>query len=615
MAIRRFVSLISTFLLLGTFAVSQSNPAAADPEKEKRKKELEEKVVQMLEQSITDAQALRLPQNRAIVFALAGDLLWKFDEKRSRDLFRSAANEILAFNADSEKERRESTDSFVEFADPNDPRNQVMPLVAKNDPELALDLLVQTRSAELAEAILKASVPDAESEGNVVSISPMQQRVRQEIEMEQRFAFLAADENPDKAIKLIRESLSKGISISVLQLLQKLNLKDEKKASELAGEVIHKIVDTDLAKKTTEMQVGLSFLQFAARPVPPLNPKTKDKQFRFTEAQARELASKLANTFLQPLNSVSMSMSLTRAMPSLEKLVPEKVSLLKQKLASYQKALPAEFKNSQRQQRLWDPNSNPEEILAEIPKLQNPGEKNSAYQALASKIGRIEDETRAKRLIDQIGDERMRQRTFDEFESVKINRAVAAGKLDDARKMIGSLTNKKMQIQKLVSLALQFHKSGSETDLENAKGLMKNASSLVNAFPEDEDELGDLMEVVKGYAIVEPDSAFRMFEPIVDQINDFVMASAILSKYNKRNRSFKKGELIMRAGGNPPDGLLLFRYINQMQLLGKADLDRMSILSDRFNRTDCRTIVKLLVIQGFLRDDKKSANSGQPFNF
>ncbi|MGB7208162.1 MAG: hypothetical protein WBD27_05830, partial [Pyrinomonadaceae bacterium] len=154
-------------------------------------------------------------------------------------------------------------------------------------------------------------------------------------------------------------------------------------------------------------------------------------------------------------------------------------------------------------------------------------------------------------------------------------------------------------------------KKGTEKDIETAKGLMKSAKSLTTETPEDEDELNHLMEIVKGYAIVEPDVAFRLFEPIVDQINDFVMASAILSKYNKRNRTFKKGELIMRSNGNSFDGLLLFRYINQVQLLGKADIDRMSLLSDRFQRSDSRTIVKLFVVQGFLKDDKKSETPGQ----
>ena len=172
--------------------------------------------------------------------------------------------------------------------------------------------------------------------------------------------------------------------------------------------------------------------------------------------------------------------------------------------------------------------------------------------------------------------------------------------------MIGNLTNKRTQIQKLVALALEFNKKDTDKDHEAAQGLMKSARSLINESPEDEDELNDLMEIVKGYAVVEPDVAFRMFEPVVDQINDYVMASAILSKYNKRTRTFKKGELVLRSNSNTYDGLLLFRYINQMELLGKADLDRMSLLSDRFQRSDTRTIVKLFVLQGFLQSDKKA---------
>jgi hypothetical protein len=156
---------------------------------------------------------------------------------------------------------------------------------------------------------------------------------------------------------------------------------------------------------------------------------------------------------------------------------------------------------------------------------------------------------------------------------------------------------------------MQFHKKDTEKDRETAASLMKDAKALANEFPEDEDELNDLMEIVKGYAVVNPDEAFRIFDPIVDQINDFVQASAILSKYNKRNRAFKKGELLMRVHGYSGDGLLLFRYINQIQLLGKADLNRMSSFSDKFTRNDARTIVKLFVAQGFMKEEKKGANN------
>jgi len=84
-----------------------------------------------------------------------------------------------------------------------------------------------------------------------------------------------------------------------------------------------------------------------------------------------------------------------------------------------------------------------------------------------------------------------------------------------------------------------------------------------------------------------------------------LQATAVLSKYNKRNRNFKKGELVMKVNGYSWDGLLLFRYINQIQMLGKADLNRMSSSSDKFQRNDTRTIVKFFVAQGFLKEEKK----------
>lgn len=598
---------MSTIFLVSSFNFAQTQPSEADTEKEKKKKALEERVVQMLEQAIGDAPTLRLAQNRAIVYALAGDLLWKFDEKRSRDLFRNAAAEILSHNHEAEKERRESADAMFEFFDSNDARAEILPLVAKHDADLALDLLVQTRPARLAEAILRASQPNAKMDGGLMNFNPDKMRVQQEVTLEQRFALLAADENPEKAIKLIKDSLARGISRNVMPLLQKLNKKGEKKAAELAGDVIKKLVDSDLAKKDEDMRVALSFLQYAAKPGPTSNPK--DKAFTFSEAQIKDLANKMVNTFLQPSKSMTLAMILTQAMPLLEKLAPDRIALLKQREAESQRSLPPEIKDMQQRQKLWDPSSTAEDLLAQLPKLTNDVDKTLAYQSLAMKIGQIDDEARAKKLIEQIPDDKARASALEQFESARISRSASSGKLEDARKMIGNLTKKKTQIQKLVALATEFHKKGTEKDIEIAKSLMKEANGIANDSPEDEDELNDLMEVVKGYAVVEPDVAFRMFEPIIDQINDFVHATAILSKYNKRNRSFKKGELVMKVNGNMYDGLLLFKYVTQMQLLGKADLERMSLFSDRFQRSDSRTLVKLFVVQGYMKDDKNPDNA------
>src|SRR2546423_15211160 len=67
----------------------------SDADKEKKKKEFEERVQRVIEGAIVEAGSLRLPQNRAVVYAISGDLYWQFDEKKARELFRSAAAEII----------------------------------------------------------------------------------------------------------------------------------------------------------------------------------------------------------------------------------------------------------------------------------------------------------------------------------------------------------------------------------------------------------------------------------------------------------------------------------------------------------------------------------------
>lgn len=80
-----------------------------------------------------------------------------------------------------------------------DIRSEILPLVANHDAELALDLLIQTRPAKLAEAIAKAAMPNKAMATDILNMDRV--KVGQELALEQRFALLAADENPDKAIQ------------------------------------------------------------------------------------------------------------------------------------------------------------------------------------------------------------------------------------------------------------------------------------------------------------------------------------------------------------------------------------------------------------------------------
>jgi hypothetical protein len=344
-------------------------------------------------------------------------------------------------------------------------------------------------------------------------------------------------------------------------------------------------------------------LQNITRPAPRPNPNQKVvKSFSFSEAQVKDIANKLANTFLQPGTTPALTSALTRSLPTFEKVLPEKIAVLKQRDAQNRKSQPAASgQNAQGTARFYDQNIPLEDLLAQAAKLPNERDRQNAYQIVAGRIGQVTDDAKAKKLIDQIQDEKIRANALKQFENGLIGRLAAADKLDEARRAVNSLTDKKVKIQRLVGLAGQFKRKGTEVGGETANELMTEAKALTNPFPEDEDEQADLMEVIRGYAAIEPETAFRLIEPIIDQFNEIVQASAVLSKYNKRDRAFKKGEMIMKVNGNP-GGLVPFRYVPHIQTLGRTDVERTSTLVNRFQRSDARTLMRLYVLQGYIRN-------------
>ncbi|HQZ98124.1 MAG TPA: hypothetical protein PLP21_17515 [Pyrinomonadaceae bacterium] len=624
MYLRKIAAFSLTMTLLSSVgfgqAVTAPTPtplsAEAKAEKAKKDKEIQEQIVTMLDRTIADIGALKLPGNRAVVYALAGDIYWRYDSKRARELFRSGSGELLNYQAEAEREKLENVgQGMPEMFDVSDPRFDFLNLVGGRDPELGLELMAQTRPPAIADAMARIAQQSAvagaaagtsgigtgSGAGTPTTFDGDRMRATQEIGLEQSLTIRAAATDPEKAAKAIKDSLAKGISFSVQPLLQIILQKDEKRAMDLAGDVVGKLTSADLLKNSDDLNGALAYLQFMARPQQPANPGSKFKIFSFSDAQAKEVAYAIASALLKPSIPTFATAAIGRAMPSLEKLVPDKAALLKQKTAKPANVtVSASAPKPAQSARSWDPNDTPEKIIAAANKITNVRDKTAALQSAANKIGQIADEARAKKIIESIPDEKIRAMAQDRFDANRINRMTVEGRLDEAKASVATLTNKRTQIQRLVSLALQYQRKNTPKDLETAGGLMTEAKALTNQFPEDEDELADYMELVRGYAAVEPDVAFRMIEPMMDQFNEMVQASAVLSRYNKRDRTFKKGEMVMRINGGGST-MLAFRYIPQIQLLAQADLDRMNTLTDRFQRTDARTLMRLYVLQGYQR--------------
>jgi len=193
----------------------------------------------------------------------------------------------------------------------------------------------------------------------------------------------------------------------------------------------------------------------------------------------------------------------------------------------------------------------------------------------------------------------------------RIGRAAKDGKLDDAKKLISNITKRSIQVQRLVSLALEYQKKGGEKDIANARALMKDARALVNENAETSEHMSDLMEVIRGYTKIDAEAAFKLFEPMIGRMNELLDASAVIARYEPNQASFKKGELEMSIA-RQSWSLAIFRYIPEVQALAKADIERMNLMADKFTRDDVRTLIRLYSIQGFLKDDKNTDPTPRP---
>src|SRR5690242_17248557 len=218
--------LIATVLVLSSLTVCAQQTAKKEKEAEQLQ-ELEKKTFALLNEIASAAWGLKLPENRVFILASAADLLWPSDEKRARALYWDALNSINSIAAisaapgetPSKAERDKILQSYFQVLQL---WQKVLVQVSHRDAQLALDMLRATRQ-----------VPPKQ-------LGP-EFRFAGDVQLEQEIASEVAARDPVQALQFARQSLAKGLSFRLLDLLNKLNLTDSEKATQFAGEIISKL--------------------------------------------------------------------------------------------------------------------------------------------------------------------------------------------------------------------------------------------------------------------------------------------------------------------------------------------------------------------------------------
>ncbi len=618
MRIKRFVFVFALILLVCNFIFAQTSPTESASEKEKAAKELEKNALELVNQVSGDTGSLKLWENRALISALAGDLLWTKDQKRARDLFRSAANEMIQANSlPVDKSKADDTMYFGIFGNTS-PRRTILQTVAARDADLALQFLLETRPPKLQEAInaqnqLKNQPNQPKTANDIFSNRTQQFQVQQEIALEQSFASKAADQDPKKAAQLLRDSLAKGISYEVFNLLEKIHKKDAELAKQLTGEVVAKVLETDFNKDEMTRGGALQFLTKYGSPKnqatpPPANSalskpddSAKVPEFKVDEKLLKDMANKLADYLIQA-KGYEAFFFFSQMMPIMEKFVPEKLPQLKQKQSEIKKQMPPEMVAMQDSFGAIEDNKNtpPEKMISDAAKLPAFA-RGRAYNQAIDKMITAGDGEKARGLLQSVPDGKERDDALAYLDSQLAGKAIEKGNLDEAQKIIGQIGSDTKKVEQLVNLAVKLHQKNTKENHEAALKIMDDARRLVNEFAENKDEVAGVLKLAAGFAAIEPDRAFSLLNPLIEQANDVINATAILAKYNKREQMFKQGEMLLPqtfgyGGGN------FTRYGRELKMLAQADYGKTKGLIEQFRRDDVRVLLKLLLAQSILSD-------------
>jgi len=225
-------------------ATAQPTPDAQQQQEEKLK--LEAKATVLLDQIVTEAQGLKLPENRIRVQIAAGDMLWDRSAARARGLLVDAGAILSQMMLDADRTDRNEIQTL------NQLRQDLVLTAGRHDAELGYQLLhsTQQQAATTANAAGgRRFVPD--QQGN----------------LEQNLLATIAVNDPKVAYQKASEALDKGEYPTALsRVLAQLQAKDPESFKKLSDKTLSRLSSDSIMASREAAMLSVSLLIGLPRP-------------------------------------------------------------------------------------------------------------------------------------------------------------------------------------------------------------------------------------------------------------------------------------------------------------------------------------------------------------
>ena len=577
MLIQRIVCVLCLF-------VSAVTLLGQDPAVDEQKWKIERRA-KLIERIQADVEQLKLPENRALINSKIGAAIWETDKNAAKALFRAAMAELIAAQQYAES-NKSPNNPYHDLIQSQSLRPQIINAIAGTDAEYALEQLYKSRPA----AVERAMAGDRQTAKFGSPAVEQAHLAQSEINLEQRLMKMVADQKPERALAILKESLRKRLSGETLGLLQKLYGHDPTTASELSNDVLDRL---NREKFFTEAQANHELInlsnsilaEFARERGP------EEKYLRFDEPRVRMLAVKVIETYLNNSQRIGY-IPFEQLEPAVKRFAPGAIEQLK-KLSiglrgygHHAATLDPEYK------KLMESNPSPDLIVSEAKKYPI-DIRRSMYMDAANKFSESGEYQNAMALLKDHFEGEALSNAVSSMAWGHVHQLIQKGQFDAAESVILEF-NENNRVSALISLAHTIY--GAEQELNKARAIatMNRARAMIPGRPENNNELSQLFNVINAMATIEPSEAFREFEPLIDDINRVIEASAIVNAFQGGN--LRQGEYVLSGGFS----FGVYVDPNVLRSLAKNDYERTETLINMFSKPEVRIMLKIFVAEGGL---------------
>ncbi|HKC66483.1 MAG TPA: hypothetical protein VKB86_22760 [Pyrinomonadaceae bacterium] len=603
MVSRQLVRFLILVLLLPSYAFAQKPDATKlSDEERKAQQELEHKALGLLDDIIKESDSFNHAENRVRVKSLAANLLWKYDESRARAIFKDAAAAFVDLLKEQVSE--DPAERMRLFQSEKELRGEMLRMLAEHDARMAREFMRATRPSALqANNVGQPQCPTCLIDDTDPST-------------DLNLAAQIASNDPKLALEIGEESLQKGFTYQLTGLLSSIREKDPDSAARLASEIMTKLRTDKLSSSSEARQVAVELLLLAARS--PEN-ETKEKAKNITplldQTSLHELTDMVAVEALRGPGNMEMLSQLHAVMPVVEKYAPERAEQLRRKSPQKKNDDGSAFEDESIDWEKYRPlikNGNADELLAAASTAQPPT-RDMLYQFAMSKMIKEGDLEHARQLVNEkVQDETRRKQMLEQLDKAEMVVAAEQGKIEQARKSLATLRTNEERVTLLTQLAMGAAAKG---DKKTALKLLDEASGMINQRAKNIYQLGAQLLVAHAYAGLDPQRSFAILEPVVDQLNELLKAATVLGGFFVEEL-VKDDEIML----GPISSLLnvtsneTAQYFGDLDLLARADFDRTRTLIDKFERSEIRIMMRLVLAQSILAPQQKGALGADQIN-